>query len=164
LSKIETLLAGGISLAGVGLCLVGSSVGFIRRHVRAEAVAGDVAAREIDRAAARFAGEQPLREIRDGQVPLRGGVRNTSPRRARGLHALISDVASTRIVRVDVPLSLLRVAKRGGFRYLGELTPLLEDTEFETDRVDVSLGELDRPKLVVDHAHEDGARILMWVE
>lgn len=41
------------------------------------------------------------------------------------------------MVRVDIPLAVLRIAKRGGFRYLGELTPLLEDSEFETDRVDL---------------------------
>ena len=52
----------------------------------------------------------------------------------------------------------------GGVGLGGELTPLLEDTEFETDRVDLSLAELDQPDLVVDHAHDDGARILMRVE
>ena len=164
MSKTETALAGAILLGGVGLGLLASSVGFIRRHVTAEPAAMETAAREMDREAARFTGKQPLRQIRDGQAPLPGGVPGSSLDRARSLRALISDVGSARIVRVEIPLAVLRVAKRGGFRYLGELTPLLEDTEFETDRVDLSLSELDKPALVVNHAHSDGARILMWVE
>jgi len=163
-TKTETALAGAILLGGVGLGLLASSAAFIRRHVTAEPAAVDVAAHELDREVARFAGKQPLREIGDGQTPLPGGFREPSVNRGRRLHALISDVRSSRMVRVDIPLALLRVAKRRGFRYLGELTPLLEDTEFETDRVDLSLGDIDRPVLIVDHAHESGARILMGVE
>jgi hypothetical protein len=43
---------------------------------------------------------------------------------------------------------------------------LLADTEFEADRVDLPLQDIDQsgPILLVDHAHASGARILMWVE
>ena len=70
-------------------------------------------------------------------------------------------------MHVDVPVSLLKVVKREGLRYLGELTPLLDDTEFERDRIDLPLQDLSDgrgPVLVADHVHASGARIVLWAE
>ena len=52
--------------------------------------------------------------------------------------------ATARIVREDLPIAVLRVFKGAGFKYLGELTPLRGDTEFERDRVDLTLDDIRR--------------------
>jgi hypothetical protein len=165
-SRTETIVAGAVILAGLGLALLAGTASFIRQHVTSDTASGDAAGKEIDREARRFAGQRPVREVRDGQPPIAPSLPECSREPGQNLRALIADVRSRRVVRVHVPPAVLTVVKRGGFRYLGELTPLLEDTEFETDRVDLPLREIDRrgPMLLVDHAHADGARILMWVE
>jgi hypothetical protein len=166
MSKTQAVIAALLMLGGAGVGLLATAARFIRRHVAAEPASADTAAFEIERQAARFVGLQPLREIRDGQAPIQRPLSQGVQEPGRSVKALISDVRSRRVVRVDVPLGVLRVAKRRGFRYLGELTPLLADTEFEADRVDLPLADIDRrgPILLVDHAHTSGARILMWVE
>jgi hypothetical protein len=166
MSRTESLVAGVVILGGLGLAMLAGSATFIRRHVTAQTASSDAAARELDREATLFAGQRPLREVRDGQPPVARMLPDHSLEPGRSLRALVADVRSRRIVRVDVPLAVLRVAKGGGFRYLGELTPLLDDTEFEADRVDLPLQEMDwrGPILLVDHGHADGARILVWVE
>jgi len=82
------------------------------------------------------------------------------------LRALISDVRSHRLLRVDLPLPVLRVAKRAGLRHLGELRPLQGDTEFEGDRLDLPLADFvgHGPVLLVSHSHPTGARVVVWVE
>ena len=166
MSKTQAVVAALLILGGLGVGLLVSAASFIRRHVAAEPASPDAAATEIESQAARFVGHQPLRDVRDGQAPVPHRVSEGAQEPGRSVKALIWDVRSRRVVRVDVPLAVLRVAKRRGFRYLGELTPLLADTEFEADRVDLPLGDIDRrgPILLVDHAHASGARILMWVE
>ena len=166
MSKTQVVIATIVILGGVGVGLLATAARFIRRHVAAEPASADAAALEIKSQAARFVGLQPLRDIRDGEAPVAHRLSEGGQEPGRNVKALISDVRSRRVVRVDVPLAVLRVAKRRGFRYLGELTPLLADTEFEADRVDLSLGDIDRrgPILLVDHTHTSGARILMWVE
>jgi hypothetical protein len=150
----------------LGVGIVAGSVRYIQRHVAAEVVPSEMAAAELDRQALRFLHQEPLREIRDGHEPLRHLVSSASPGSRNSVRALISDARSGRLVRASMPLGVLRIAKRSGFRYLGELTPLLQDTEFESDRIDISVAELEQrgPGLLIDHAHRSGARILMWVE
>jgi uncharacterized membrane protein len=166
MSKTQAVVCAFVILGGLGVGFLATAASFIRRHVSAEPASADAAATEIESQAARFVGQQPLRDIRDGQAPVPHWLSEGAQEPGRSVKALISDVRSRRVVRVDVPLAVLRVAKRRGFRYLGELTPLLADTEFEADRVDLPLGDIDRhgPILVVDHAHASDARILMWVE
>ena len=166
MSKTQAVVAALVILGGLGVGLLASAASFIRRHVAAAPALADAAATEIEGQAARFVGQQPLREVRDREAPVAHPLSDGAQESGRSLRALISDVRSGRVVRVDVPLAVLRVAKRKGFQYLGELTPLLADTEFEADRVDLALKDIDRrgPLLLVDHVHSSGARILMWVE
>ena len=161
------LVAGTLVVAGglTAAVLIGAAA-FISRHVTAQTAPADTAAAEMDRQKGRFAGQTPLREVRDGREPLAHPTGGRRSEWAQSLHALISDPRSSRLVRVDVPLAVLRVAKRGGFRYLGELTPGHADTEFEQDRIDLQLDEIDGHGaiLILDHSHGSGARIVMWVE
>lgn len=166
MTKTETVFTGLFLVGALGVGLVGSLVLYIHRHVTAEVVPSEMAAAELDRQALRFLHQEPLREIRDGHEPLRHLVSSASPGSCERMRALISDSSSGRLVRASMPFGLLRIAKRGGLPYLGELTPLLQDTEFESDRIDISLAELEHrgPGLLIDHAHRSGARILVWAE
>jgi hypothetical protein len=166
MTRTETVVAAMVTLAGLGLAVLAGTARFVRGHVRSEAASAEGAGTELDRETARFAGQAPLREIRDGQEPLKARAPTIIGEPTRFLRARFSDVRSHRIVRVDLPLRLLRVAKRGGFRYLGELTPLQADTEFEGDRIDLPLQEIvgHGPLLVVSHSHASGSRIVAWVD
>ena len=137
------VVAGGLTAA----VLIGTAA-FISRHVTAETVSADTAAKEIQRQETRFAGQTRLREVRDGREPLAHPAGGARLRAGALLRALISDPRSRRLVRVDVPLAVLWVA------------------EFEQDRIDLRLDQIDGhgPLLIVDHSHPSGARILMWVE
>ncbi|PYQ55089.1 MAG: hypothetical protein DMF78_03365 [Acidobacteria bacterium] len=166
MTRTETVVAATVVLAGLGLGVLAGAARFVRGHVRSDVTSADRAGAELDGEMARFAGQPPLREIRDGQEPLKARAPTIIGEPTRFLRARFSDVRSHRIVRVDLPLRLLRIAKRGGFRYLGELTPLQDDTEFEGDRIDLPLEEIvgHGPLLIVSHSHASGARIVAWVD
>jgi hypothetical protein len=166
MTRTETVAAAMVTLAGLGFAALAGTARFVRRHVTSETTSAQAAGSELDRAAARFAGQPPLREIRDGQEPLKALTPTVQGEPTHFLRALISDARSHRVVRVDLPLAVLKVAKRGGLRYLGELTPLQGDTEFEGDRVDLPLAEFvgHGPMLLVSHSHATGARIVVWVD
>src|SRR3954471_5618164 len=144
MSRTQAVVAALMIVGGLGVGFLASAVSFVRRHVAAEPSSAETAASEIQSQAARFVGQQPLRDVRDGQAPVAHRLSEGSQGPGRTVKALISDLRSRRVVRVDVPLAVLRLAKRAGFRYLGELTPLLADTEFEADRVDLPLEDIDR--------------------
>jgi hypothetical protein len=166
MSRRDVFLAGVIALGGLGAAILIGTARLVRGHVTSDAAPAEDAAREIDRAAARFAGQRPLREIRDGGAPIKAPAPTIIGDPTRFLRARLWDVRSHRLVRVDLPIAVLRVVKRDGFRYLGELTPLQTDTEFERDRIDLPLAEIvgHGPLLVVSHAHASGARIVAWVD
>src|SRR5207249_6269269 len=85
------IVAGG--LAGVlVLVIAGSAIVFYWRHVQTAYVRSETAAREFETARARFAGQQPLIELRGLLTPI---VRRSpsAPRRdLHALHALAYDV------------------------------------------------------------------------
>ena len=166
MTRTEAGVAAMVTAAGLGLAALAGTARFVRRHVTSDTTSAEAAGSELDRAVARFAGQPPLREIRDGQEPLKARTPTVQGEPTHFLRALISDVRSRRVVRVDLPLAVLKVAKRGGLRYLGELTPLQGDTEFEGDRVDLPLAEFvgHGPMLLVSHSHPSGARIVVWVD
>jgi hypothetical protein len=164
-TKSEAVVATSVVLAGVGLAILVGTASFVRRHVTSQTASPTAAAAEIERQLTHFAGQQPLREIRDGQDPLKHPPPGSSTP-AHTLRALIFNARSHHLVHVDIPFAVLRFMKGGGFRYLGELTPLQDDTEFERDRIDLPLPEVDGQgtMLLVDHSHPSGARILVWVD
>jgi hypothetical protein len=166
MSRRETVVAAAVVLAGLALAGLAGTARVVHHHVRSDEASPEAAARELDLELARFAGTAPLRVVRDGQEPLKARPPTIIGEPTHFLRALLSDARSHRMVRVDLPLRLLRVVKRDGFRYLGELTPLQTDTEFERDRIDLPLAEIvgHGPLLVVSHSHASGARVVAWVD
>src|SRR5262245_24951203 len=161
----EALAAAFIVCSGLALAAGVGIASLLRSQVTSRPATED-AGRELDRAAARFAGQAPLRVIRDGQAPLKAPSPTIIGEPTRFLRALVSDARSRRLVRVGLPLRLLRMVKGDGFRYVGELTPLQPDTEFERDRIDLPLEDILRhgPMLVASHSHPSGSRLVVWVE
>jgi len=149
-SSRKTLISVAIvagSLAGVlVLVIAGSAIVFYWRHVQTAYVRSETAAREFETARARFAGQQPLIELRGLLTPI---VRRSpsAPRRdLHALHALAYDVGEGQLRRADVPATLLRLVTIGGrirFMNLGL---------FGDDRDRITLEDLERhgPGLVID--------------
>jgi hypothetical protein len=67
----QRIVAGAAVVAGrlMAAVLIGVAA-FISRHVTAQTVPADTAAAEMKRQEARFSGQTPLREVRDGREPL----------------------------------------------------------------------------------------------
>ena len=166
MSRLEMVVAATVALAGLGLAGLAGAARFVRGHVTSDTKSAEEASQELDRQAARFAGQPALREIRDGGEPIKAPAPTVQGEPTRFLRARFFEPHSHRLVRADLPIALLRVVKRDGFRYLGELTPLQTDTEFEGDRIDLPLAEIvgHGPLLVVSHSHASGARVVAWVD
>src|SRR5947209_17654247 len=71
MTRTETVVAATVVLAGLGLGVLAGAARFVRGHVRSDVTSADRAGAELDGEMARFAGQPPLREIRDGQEPLK---------------------------------------------------------------------------------------------
>ena len=83
-------------------------------------------------------------------------------------HTVIFDTrGSERIVHITVPYWFARLFadREGEFRWLGQLT-FLDDTEFDSEAVRLSLDELEQrgPGLIVDYQHLSGGQFISWVE
>jgi len=160
-------IAASAAIIGGGLIAAASirAVVFLYQHVQEQPVTAQAARSELTAIEARFAGEMPLIDVRDGHEPVVQRTKPATTRDATTLRAVIYDAATARIVRDDLPIAVLRVFKGAGFKYLGELTPLRGDTEFERDRVDLTLDDIrHHAGLVLSHHHDTGSHIIIWVE
>ena len=164
------VIGAAISAGVIGLAVAVSVGTFIYQHHDTEHVSPEAAAAELDRDRRPFAGQRPLVDIRDGADPVvsrpdhsSAPVESGGP--AHTLHTVVFESRSGRLVRINLPFRVVRLMHPNGFTYLGELT-FLEDTEFDSDRVLLTLDDLERhgPGLVVDHPHPGGSRFLAWVE
>jgi len=158
-----------ISIGVIGLAVGGSLAYFVFQHHESEAVSSAAADAEFTRRRQAFGGQAPLAEIRDGANPLvhrpAAAADATGDPATLVLHVVVFDARSGKIVRITLPWRAVRLMHPNGFTYLGELT-FLEDTEFDGDRVLLTLDDLERPRptLIVDHRHGDGGQFLAWVQ
>jgi hypothetical protein len=156
--------------AGLAAIAVAVSVGaFIYRHHDSKYVPQAAAEAEFERARRPFARQRPTVEVRDGADPV-VSPRSASAMREHGaaahtLHTLVFESRTGKLVRISLPFRVVRLMHPNGFTYLGGLT-FLEDTEFDSDRVLLTLDDIERdePTLVVDHRHPGGGRFLVWVD
>jgi hypothetical protein len=140
-------------LAAIGV--VAGSAYWISRHVTTEAASADAAEAEFRRERLRFAGQQPLVEIRgDRENPTVHKIADaTGPEHPelQTLHAHVFTPESGKITRVDIPFWLLRFGN--GLRFMDDMGA-------------VTLEDLERhgPGLIVNGTGEDGQLILVWIE
>ena len=147
----------------MAVVLVGSAVFYVRRHIRAEFVTTAVGSEAFERERAQFAGQQPLIEMREHDQPLihRRTVISTSPLQA--LHVLAFDPGAGKIVRVNIPFWLLRMAPGKRFNVGGNGMGF----DLDTERMHLTVDDVERagPGLLLDGTSpRDGARVLIWTQ
>ena len=161
-------------LRAIGICAallvfsaVTAAVWFVVRHRDARSATASAASVEFEHLRSRFTGEQPLLDMRvrtaqpgAAAAPLRAPL--------RAFHTVVFDTRGRdRLVKITVPYWLGRRYARhdGTFAWLGELT-FLDDTEFDPERIRLSLAEIERrgPGLLVDYRHPGGGQFMAWVD
>jgi hypothetical protein len=142
-------------------------VWFVARHRDAHPASASAASVEFDQLRARFAGTQPLIDMR-----LRRPAGSLAATRISGpLHTFHTAIFDTRggerVIRMTMPYWLGRRYARhaGNFKWLGELT-FFDDTEFDPELIQLSLDQIERhgPGLLVDYQHPGGGQFIAWVE
>ena len=151
-----------ISFFVLGAVMIGSAVFYVRRHISAQFVDTKAAADEFDRTRARFAGQEPLIELRGEHDAVVHRRRATTTTELRTLRIIAFDEHQGKLVRVNIPFWFLRMMPGKRFNMKGE-----QGIDLDTDRMHLTVDDLERagPGLVIDGTgrHGDG-RVLVWTE
>src|SRR3954464_4978774 len=118
---ISILIAAVIVVGIIAVSAVGGTAYFIYRHVHTQFVQTENADRQFADARARFAGQQPLIEMRKGDEPFLH--REIIPRempaaKLATLPARAYDTHATTLVNVSIPMWLLRLAPTNHFSFM----------------------------------------------
>jgi len=141
-------------------------VAFVLRHHDSRATSAEAATAEFLALRERFAGQQPLVDMDQRQIPARASANRVQP--LHSFHTVVFDTrGGQRLVHITAPYWFARAFARhdGEFRWLGELT-FFDDTEFDPESIRLSLQQVERhgPGLVVDYRHPNGAQFITWVD
>ena len=161
---VSVLIAAVIVVGMLAAAAIGGTAFFIYRHVHTQFTPNDKAGDEFAAARARFAGQQPLIELRRNQDPVlhREAIpAEMPPEKLETLRVLAYDTHEEKLVRVSIPFWLLRLAPTRHVSFL-------DDTgiDFDSDRVRLTLDDLERrgPGLILDQADRRGSQVLVWTE
>lgn len=162
---ISVLIAAVIIVGILAAAAIGGTAFFFYRHIQSEPAQRETAAQQFAAARARFADQKPLIEIRRGDEPVlhRELIPNaTAGRPLQTLRVLAYDPDGGKIVRIAIPMWLLRLAP--GSRRMSFLSD--NGIDFDSDRVHLTLDDLERrgPGLLVDHTDRHGSLVLVWTE
>jgi hypothetical protein len=149
------------ALAGLGI--IGGGVYYVYRHVNARFASTESAAEEFAHEEARFAGQQALIEIREGDHPIVQKPTTSAPHaELQRLCGLAYDPRNHKLVRFNIPMWLLRLAPSRRMSFLRDAG----DLDFDADRIHLTVDDLDRrgPGLILDHEDPRGTRVLVWTE
>lgn len=161
---ISVLIASVIIVGFLAAAAIGGTVFFIYRHVNTEFTKTENADQQFKKARARFAGQQPLIEIRKDDEPVlhREALRaSQSTPKLETLRVLAYDTHAEKLVRVSIPFWLLRLAPSRHMTFLSD-----SGIDFDSDRVHITLDDLERrgPGLILDQADRRGSQVLVWAE
>ena len=161
---VSVLIAGVIIVGIMAVAVVGGAAFFIYRHVNTSFTGPQNAATEFAQARSRFAGQKPLIEMRnDDPILHRELVKGTGtqPERIEALRVLVYDRYAGKLVRVSIPLWLLRMAPSKHFSFLSD-----SGIDMDSDRVNLTLEDLERrgPGLILDQKDRRGSEVLVWTE
>jgi hypothetical protein len=162
---VSVLIAGVIIVGIMAVAVVGGAAFFIYRHVNTTFTEPQNAATEFSQARSRFAGQKPLIEMRNNDDPIlhRELVKGTGtpPERIEALRVLVYDRYAGKLVRVSIPLWLLRMAPSKHFSFLSD-----SGIDMDSDRVNLTLEDLERrgPGLILDQKDRRGSEVLVWTE
>ena len=167
---LSILLAAVIIVGILGVALVGSAAYWFYQHFQTQVISTESAAEEFSRERARFAGQQPLIEIRFGEPPLFHRSKDAVQQghvELQALHALVYDPVARKLVRANIPFWLLRLAPRG------RVVSLPSNVDFDAGRAPFTVEDLERrgPGLILDlnerdldsHGQREG-QILVWTD
>jgi hypothetical protein len=151
----------------IALITVGMGLWFFVSHHQSSPVSEQSAEAEFSQLRSHFSTQQPLIDM---------SIRQASDIPAIGpsgvplytFHTVIFDTrGSQRIVHITVPFWFARLFadRHGEFKWLGQLT-FLDDTEFDSEAIRLSLDQLERrgPGLIIDYQHPSGGQFISWVE
>lgn len=119
------------------------------------------AAKAFDEARAKFPGQQPLLEFRDGEPQSLASTATPSSVKLTTLHVLAFDESEGdgRLVRVEVPFWLLRLKS-------GPISFSSYASSFDDRHVKMTVQDIERrgPGIVVDVTERGEGRVLVWAE
>jgi hypothetical protein len=161
---ISVLIAAVIIVGVLAVTAVGGTAYFIYRHVQTQFTPSENADRQFADARARFAGQQPLIEMRKDDEPVlhRETIPKTMPAaRLDTLRVLAYDTRANKLVNVSIPMWLLRLAPSNKFSFMKD-----NGIDFDSDRMHISLDDVERrgPGLLLDQADRRGSQVLVWTE
>lgn len=159
-----------IALGGCGVLLlagavfVGAVVFTVVRHLEIRPVSTASAGQECDRLRDRFAGQIPLMEIdRDNPSRIRFNhqVEQQPPGKISTLHIFAWGPRDGKIVRLDLPIWLLRLQGRSDrvhWNWRGE--------NFGFEEMPITVEDIERrgPGLILDFEGRHGERVILWTE
>jgi hypothetical protein len=159
----QVVVAAIVVIAVATIAIVGGATFFVYRHIRAEFVPADAAEMRMAAARARF-GAQPalVRVDADGEAVVTGREDSGGSHAPLAtLRALAYDSAARKLVDVSIPFWLLRLAPDGRISLDAD-----SGIDFDAGRVQLNVAALEAlgPGLVLDHADEQGLRVLVWTE
>jgi hypothetical protein len=157
---ISIAVASVIIVGMLALAVVGGTALFIYRHVDSEITGPENAEQQFTRMRAKFAGQQPLVEMRTNDEPMLHRTSSAPRQELRALHALAYDARAHKLVRVDVPIWLLRLMPSGNAIHISDVD------ELDDQHARLTLEDLERhgPGLVLDVRRRRDAHVLVWTE
>jgi hypothetical protein len=161
---VSVVIAAVIVVGILAASAVGGTAYFIYRHVHTEFTPTESADRQFATARARFAGQQPLIELRRGDEPVlhKELVPKTMPAaKLETMRVLAYDTRANKLVNVSIPMWLLRMAPSNKFSFMKD-----NGIDFDSDRMHISLDDIERrgPGLILDQADRRGSQVLVWAE
>jgi hypothetical protein len=161
---VSVLIASVIIVGFLAAVAIGGTAFFIYRHVHTQFTPNENADAQFAEARARFAGQQPLIEVRhDEETVLHREVIPKSMPEAKleTLRVLAYDTSAEKLVHVSIPFWLLRLAPTRHVSFLNDT-----GIDFDSDRVRLTLDDLERrgPGLILDQADRRGSQVLVWTE
>lgn len=161
---VSVLIAAVIVVGILAVSAVGGTAYFIYGHVHTQFTPSENAEQQFAEARARFAGQQPLIEMRKDDEPLlhREVIPKTMPAtKLDTLRVLAYDTRARKLVNVSIPMWLLRMAPSNKFSFMKD-----NGIDFDSDRVHITIDDLERrgPGLLLDQADRRGSQVLVWTE
>ncbi len=154
-----------ICIALFGVALVGGGIYMVSKHVKTELVGRAAAEEQFVRQRERFAGQEPLIEMKgefnDQQVRVHRPTGETRKSELQTMRVMVYDAHDGRIVHVDLPFWLLRLMPSGR---MSEVSGAGSGFSFESGHITVDDLERHGPGLIMDARDNKNAQILIWTE
>jgi hypothetical protein len=153
-----------VVIVGVGLVGIAGYIIYQQFAFQTTTTSASSAEDEFAQVAARFVGQRPLLEIRDGEpVVNKQRVRPSGKAQPiEALHIIVWQPDERKLVRLNIPFWLLRMTKGRPIRLSGHQ----DGGDGDPVRLNITAEDLERygPGLVMDHKEAGGNRVLVWAQ